>query len=388
MKTSLLLFACALLTCSAFAETRSWTNTSGVTIEAEFISQTEDTVRIRRMADQQEFEIPIATLSEADQAWLKSQQSYEASAGIYIAAGHGGHRMSSNDGMTWTNHEFWGEPAHNQQDLKAIATGNGVCVVVGGFSKSNILVTNDGVNWEQNPFNMGVLSGVIFVNDHFYAFGEGGKVAESEKGAEWAVVGQPDIQGYREQEMKRLGLDALKTNIRTWRHANGVFVGAGDSGVIVSTRDFQDWTFAERKEPLSRLNVETDGAGFVVRGETTLHYSADGVDWVDVAPEFPEGVKLNSLVHDGERFILNSRGTSSPAWESADGKMWTQVEGATFPNSIAAVRPDLYYSFQTYWKFTEDLLMSTDGGTTWTSAKLPAPTGVTCVVHAQGIPQF
>ncbi len=369
------------------AEVRTWTNDSGQSLQAEYLSHADGKVKIRRIQDRQVFEIAIATLSSEDQEWLKAL-TQSAQGGIYIAAGHGGHRMSSLDGVTWKNHEFWDKPAHNQNDLKAIAAGNGVCVVVGGFSKSNILVTTDGVNWEKNPFNMGVLSGVIFVDDRFLIFGEGGKVGESKDGTEWTIIGDANVRAYREVEMARLGLDTLKLNIRAWRHADGVFVGAGDNSIIVSTRDFQEWHFAERKEPLSRLRPETNGEGFVVKGDRTLAYSPDGIEWSFVTPELDEKTRFGNLVYDGERYIVNTRGDASLAWESKDGQSWSQVKGQTFPNTIAAVRPDLYYSFQIYWKYTEDLLYSTDQGRSWESATIPAPTGITCVVHAGGIPAF
>ncbi len=380
-----MLLGCLGLLAPAGAEVRTWVNAEGDEVEAEFVSQADGVVTIRRVEDGERFDIAIETLSAKDQEWLAAQ-ARKASGGVYIAAGHGGHRMSSVDGITWTNHEFWGKPSHNQQDLKAIAAGNGTCVVVGGFSKSNILVTRDGVSWEKSPFNMGVLSGVEFVEGKFYLFGEGGKVASSADAETWEVIGDADVRAYGQGERERLGLDKLKLNVRAWRHANGLFVGAGDNCIIVSTRDFKSWHFAERKDPLVRLRVETDGKGFVVWGGQTLRYSTDGVEWTDVAPDFDERAKISSVVHDGERYVLNAR--DGRGWESEDGQTWEAVEGRTFPGVIAAVRPGLYYSFQTYWKYTENFRYSKDRGKTWESAMIPAPTGVTCVVFAEGMPKW
>lgn len=378
----------ALFVCSSFAEVRTWKNNTGAEIEAEFISQDDSTVTIRRVADRKIFEIAINTLSESDQSWLESQREAAdggSDKGIYIAAGNGGHRMSSLDGLTWTNHEYIDKPAHDQNDLKDIAVGNGVCVVVGGFSRSNIFTTGDGVSWNKNEFNMGVLSGVIFVDDRFLAFGESGRVGASSDGLSWELIGDAKFREHLQSEAESLGLDApIKSNVRKWSHANGLFVGAGDNGVILSTRDFETWNFAPRIEPQSRLAIETDGSGFVVRGENTVHYSSDGNEWMDVTPDLPEKVRLNSLVHDGERFILNSRGEE--AWDSADGKEWKPVSGQTFPGQIAALRPDLLYSFEIYWKYTEDMKVSTDGGKSWESVEIPGPVGVTCVIHAKGLP--
>ncbi|MEM7014435.1 MAG: hypothetical protein AAF585_23490, partial [Verrucomicrobiota bacterium] len=295
----------------------------------------------------------------------------------------------SNDGRVWTNHEFVAEPKHDQNDLKAIAVGNGACVVVGGFSRSNILTTNDGVGWHKNDFNIGVLSGVIFANERFYAFGESGRVAESTDGMEWKQIGDAKLRDHLATEAQKLGLDAnIKSNIRRWRHVNGIFVGAGDNCIIVSTRDFENWTFAERLEPQSRLFIESDGNGFVVRGDQTLHHSPDGVEWTEVTPELDANAKFNSLVYDGERYIVNLRGNSGAAFESKDGLEWEPVKGATFPVTLATLRPDLYYAFETYWKYTEDLKISTDGGKTWEGCEIPAPAGVTNVIFAEGFASF
>lgn len=392
MKTScfLTLFVTFVFAASGFAEVRTWTNDKGVSLTAEFVSQADGFVKIRRVSDRRDFDIAIATLSQADQDWLAKQAASASGGsgeGIYIAAGNGAHRMSSLDGLTWTNHEFIDKPAHDQNDLKAITVGNGVCVVVGGFSRSNIFTTSDGVTWEKNAFNMGVLSGVIFVNDQFHAFGEGGKVGSSKDGQEWEIIGDANVREFQTQEAEKLGLDErIKSNVRRWRHANGTFVGAGDNCIIVSTKDFENWTFAERLQPQSRLFIEADANGFVVRGDKTLHHSTDGVDWTEVTPEIGENTRFNSLVHDGERFILNSRG--SEAWESADGKEWKEVRGETFPGTLATLRPDLYYSFETYWKYTEDLKISTDGGKSWESTEIPGPAGVTCMIFAEGFPKF
>ena len=224
---------------------------------------------------------------------------------------------------------------------------------------------------------MGVLSGVIFHEGRFHIFGESGKVATSSDGNEWMNIGDAKLRDFQNAEAEKLGVEPIKSNIRRWREANGIFVGAGDNCIVVSTKDFENWNFAERMEPQSRLLIESDSNGFVVRGDQTLHHSTDGVTWEEVTPEIDEKVKFNSLVHDGERFILNSRGAD--AWESRDGIEWRPVKGETFPGTLATLSPDLYYSFETYWKYTEDMKTSTDGGKTWTSVNLPAPTGVTCV---------
>lgn len=307
--------------------------------------------------------------------------------GVYIAVGNGAHRMSSLDGITWTNHLFVDKPGHNENDIKDIAVGNGICIAIGGFSKANIFVTRDGVQWEQNPFNIGVLSGVIFHKGKFYVFGEGARVAASEDGEQWETVGQANFKEHLAAEAEALGMTGrLKSNIRAWAEVDGTFVGSGDNGVLVVTQDFEDWVYPPRIQPLSRCYIESDANGFVVRGDRTLSHSSDGQTWTDVTPPIDEGTRFVSITHDGERFIVNTR--NKEGWGSKDGIQWELIDKATFPGNITALRPDLYYSFQPSWQYTEDLLRSTDGGKTWEHCKLPGPVGITNMIFAEGFAPF
>jgi hypothetical protein len=385
-RSPLLPLAILLLVACPPSHARTFTNAQGVRIEAEIVGVDGEQVTMK-LADGRTATFAIAKLSAPDQehvrAW-KPAAGETAARGLYIAVGNGLHRLSSPDGITWNHHRFAGKPGHDQNDLKSIAAGNGAVVAVGGFSKSNILTTRDGADWHVNEFNAGVLSGVIFVNGAFHAFGEGGKVIRSEDGLTWSIVGDAKTKDHLAAEAQRLGEAApIKSNIRDWRHAGGRFVGSGDNGFLVTTTDFQKWEYLPRIEPRSRLYLETDGAGFVVVGDTTLHHSADGLTWTEVTPTLPSGARFGTLVFDGARYLVNTR--KGVGYESADGTEWKEVPDATFPGTLAAVRPDLLYSFATYWQPTEDLRYSTDGGRSWHSAKLPAPAGITRILHTEDL---
>lgn len=361
---------------------RTFTNAQGARIEGE-IQSVQGTQVALKLVDGRVVTFGIALLSKADQEHVRAwKPASKGEGGIYLAVGNGLHRLSSPDGLTWSHHQFAGKPAHDQNDLKSLATGNGVAVAVGGFSKSNILTTRDGVEWHISDFNAGVLSGVIFVNDAFHAFGESGKVIRSTDGLEWEVIGDAKTKDYLTAEAQKLGeAGPIKSNIRDWRFANGHFVGSGDNGFLITTTDFQNWDYPPRIDPRSRLYIATDGSGFVVVGEATLHHSADGLEWKNVTPDLPEGTKFGSLVFDGARYLVNTR--QGTGYESADGIEWKELNDVTLPGTLSAVRPDLLYSFETYWKPTENLQYSTDGGKSWKNATLPAPAGVTRIIRAE-----
>jgi len=374
-----------LMSTALQAEVRVWTSKDGEETEAEYLRHDKKTVTIRRTADRQVFKFPVEVLSDEDREWLAQQGGGETREGIYIAVGNGAHKMSSLDGITWTNHEFVEKPGHNQNDIKDIAVGNDVCVAIGGFSRSNIFTTKDGVEWEKSDFNIGVLSGVIFHDGQFIVFGEGGRTAASKDGENWEQTGDANLREHLAQEAAALGEEKpIKSNIRAWAEAGGTFVGTGDNGMVAVTSDFDDWEFPARIEPRSRFFLESDGTNFVAKGQETLHHSTDGKTWTEVTPE--KDVKYRSIVHDGERFIANTN--NNDGWESKDGIEWEKISGATFPEFIETLRPDLYYSFRNYWQYTEDLKRSTDGGKTWESCELPAPVGITNIIFAEGLPPF
>ena len=54
-------------------EVRMWTDRKGRRAEAEYIGVADGKVQIRRTADGQLFEVPIETLSDADQSFVRSQ---------------------------------------------------------------------------------------------------------------------------------------------------------------------------------------------------------------------------------------------------------------------------------------------------------------------------
>jgi len=71
MRKLFCLFGLFTVTLTAKEPIRTWTNTDGQTIEARFIDEKMDKVRIRR-TDGRVFNIPLDTLSEVDQKYVKS----------------------------------------------------------------------------------------------------------------------------------------------------------------------------------------------------------------------------------------------------------------------------------------------------------------------------
>lgn len=65
-----------ILAANAWSEIRTWRDTAGRELQAEFVSAEGDTVRIRRQ-DGKEYDVPLANLSEADQAYVRARSAPE-----------------------------------------------------------------------------------------------------------------------------------------------------------------------------------------------------------------------------------------------------------------------------------------------------------------------
>ncbi|MCM8527558.1 MAG: hypothetical protein NE327_13640, partial [Lentisphaeraceae bacterium] len=286
------------------------------------------------------------------------------------------------DGITWEAHEFAGKPGHDQNDLKAIAHGNGITVVVGGFFKSNIFTTVDGKSWEKVNYNIGVLSGVVFEDGKFTIMNEGGNMAQSKDGKKWKQVAKNIVGPWAKEEAKRLGMDKLKSNVRMWKYANGTYVGAGDNGVICATSDFKKFDLQKSPGDVKRFRLASNGKVFVAadnNGGKYACYSSDGKKWTSIDVKLSGREKIRDIVFDGERFIMKIQ---DYGLESTDGKSWKKIKNATFPGTLI-VTPKAYFSAGPWYKYTDKPKVSFDKGKTWKECKFPAQAAMRYVLYIE-----
>src|SRR3954467_9452986 len=90
----------------------------------------------------------------------------------WLAVGHGGQRMLSSDGKTWTQVGSWSKPAHNQDDLNVAANFKGAFYVGGGYFSGRLTATRDGKTWNDGVipgsapiFGLEVLGDALFAMD-------------------------------------------------------------------------------------------------------------------------------------------------------------------------------------------------------------------------------
>jgi hypothetical protein len=246
-------------------------------------------------------------------------------AGLFVAVGHDGLRMTSADGLTWSNLATGKEG----EVYRAACFGGGRFAAVGSYGGSNIFAgTVDGVTWETRTLDAKYskyLRGVGFGRGEFLAVG-----------------GDPGSVGSSSPLLVRSG-DGInwgdyvpfsgKNILRRIAFGDGRFVGVGDRGRRATSTDGLTWVDAAEVKAIDTLvDVAFGGGVFVGVGLHGLRMSTrDGLKW-SPRQVGEEGEHLNSVVRAGERFVAIGAGAT---YESADGEAWTRKPNRDAPLTVA-----------------------------------------------------
>ena len=234
-------------------------------------------------------------------------------AGLFVAVGYGGRRISSRDGIAWENDQQWSEKAADDDNvLFNVAFGKGKFVVVGGASNGHILITRNGKEYTEVFKPKGRVATVNFGNGMFVA-GHGGEYLVSTDGETWTAGSKFQFNGGLHQRKSAFG--------------NGVFVTIGDAdpgwknrvAFRSSTPDGVKTASFDVNSPPAR-SIAFGAGRFVVVGPDGLRESStDGKAW-EHTEKLP-GENLNSVIWTGTQFIA---GGDKSAFTSPDGIAWTQ----------------------------------------------------------------
>ena len=264
---------------------------------------------------------------------------------LFVAVGHQGQRLVSENGADWKNLQLGKEG----EVYRAVAFGAGIHVAVGNFGGSNLFASSrDGASWQTSSRDAQYkfyLRALAFGNGAFLGIGgdpgavgsSAPFVVRSEDGATWSEY-QP-IPG--REILRRIA----------W--GNGRFVGVGDRGRRSASKDGKDWQDAPTKKAIDTLVDVAFGAGkFVGVGLHGLRsVTEDGLQWPHrFAGE--EGEHINSVVWTGERFVAVGQGGT---YFSPDGLEWTRKDNKDAP-LVATFGAGVFVG--THWKGR--ILASTD----------------------------
>ncbi|HEV7282429.1 MAG TPA: hypothetical protein VGN57_19660 [Pirellulaceae bacterium] len=243
---------------------------------------------------------------------------------LFVAAGYGGRRMISTDGVTWEITEEWAQPGGDDgNNLMSAVWAEGKFVAVGGggggrSGDGHVLVSTDGREWKRTHHTFNRINPIVYGDGRFVAGGPDRSLIVSDDAETWTEGAQIE--------------EKACTHFRGGAYGNGRFVFVGNHGGGGGPH----WSVAT-KDGTSIDGVRTDlpghgrivfqGSRFLMLTSHTkagLIASADGLDWKPVAIEGAESFEW--LVDAGDTAIV---GNHEGMWSTSDGEAWTKREGAS-----------------------------------------------------------
>lgn len=233
-------------------------------------------------------------------------------ASLFVAAGHFGVRLVSDDGQAWR------ETARGKEGevWRGSAFKGGRVVLVGTYGGANILGgSTDGVAWKiekkDGKYSRYVRGLAVNPTEFVAIGGDPGSVGSSKP----FLLTSPDGETWSDFT-DIPGRDILRR--LAW--GNGLWVGVGDRGRRAVSKDGRTWEDVPKVRAKDTLVDVTYGNGvFVGVGLHGLRMrSADGLTWS--APALgDEGEHLNTVLWANDRFTAIGQGAT---WFSPDGTAW------------------------------------------------------------------
>jgi len=302
----------------------------------------------------------------------------------WLAVGHGGQRMSSADGRTWSLVGSWSKPGHNQDDLNVAAQFQGAFYVGGGYFSGRLTATRDGKTWSEGVIpGSSPIFGLEVVGDSLFAMDLRGKVFKTTDGEQWELVATPQMPPPTEimwaaarKQAKDRGRDEKSVTeaqaqghwIRGTAQGNGLIVGSGDYGPVVAfdpetnTTTVTKMAGQDTKNPGPKRVAFGNGVFVVVGEKGLIARSSDGKTWENNRTRDDVG-DVQCVEFNGREFLLTHTDAKTKAarvMKSADGLAWEAVDWPA-PRQFRFVNDVLYSSSYPPTKLARSL----DGGRTW-----------------------
>ena len=241
-------------------------------------------------------------------------------AGLFVAVGYGGRRMSSRDGVTWENDQRWSDVAADDDNvLFNVAYGLGRFVAVGGGAKiGHLLVTREGKEWVELPQVKGRVATVVFggaAGGNRFIAGHDGELLWSADGETFHPGEKLDFKGSIHARKSACGdteagfMTVIIGDVDLWSEKRRVSWRG-------TTTDGEKWVSQAVDTPAARGIAYGAGHFVVVGPEGRIESSHDGQNWTRA--EVPPEEDFQAVIWTGKSFIAKGRQT----WLSADGLSW------------------------------------------------------------------
>ena len=294
----------------------------------------------------------------------------------YVAVGYGGRRMSSADGVTWSNIEQWAENGgDDSNNLISIVYGCGpdgrgkfVAVGGGGWSKDSqaghILVSDEGKTWREVKKMSFRVHPVLFApaasggkGGRFVAGGPDHTLVWSDDGESWHDGAKIDpkidsgwafwfrsgaagngtflFRGNADKKqttqwfatspdgehLAAVGTD-LPQGTSGPAFGAGKFIMIAPGGVCLESNDGAKWEHRTIPGGEDLSYVLWTGKRFYAAGKKIAFTSPDGVAWEKLADNVP----CHVIFGDESRHTYIGTSWPGQMWSSSDGIKWTRGE--------------------------------------------------------------
>src|ERR1019366_2258192 len=244
--------------------------------------------------------------------------------GVFVAVGHSGARLFSEDGKTWSKPQLGKEG----ETYRSVRFQQGICVAIGTFGGSNIFaVTSDGTTWKTQSRDAKYVNYIrcLGVGKDFF-LGIGGDAGGG--GIPGKCLATTSKDGLTWTDMEPI---AGKSMLRRVVFGNDRFVAVGDLGRRAFSTDGKAWSDAPNPKALDTLiDVAFGNNVFVGVGLHGLRMtSSDGKTW-EHRQVGEEGEHLNSVLWTGDQFVAVGQGVT---YFSKDGAAWRHENNTNAPTN-------------------------------------------------------
>lgn len=283
------------------------------------------------------FALPLACAAAPLEPWAaryvaaRTLQDVAYGAGVFVAAADACY--SSDTGVCWTARHLDSAPAGG---MTGIAYGNGQFVTIGnGFSYHS----PDGLSWQRGPNLPAGIRRLSFSGGLFLALGSEPN-APPDTGTHWLLLTSADGVAWTRQSGPVK--NGVTENLNAAAFGNGLYLLAGDSGLMLSSTNLTDWQLVPGFDPaISHKSLAVGNGIFVAVGsyflapaqtQQIIFSSLDGFQWTSRLSGISGGV--NAVTFGDGQFVAVGR--PHLILSSADGVSW-QVHSANVDEFLGVV---------------------------------------------------
>jgi hypothetical protein len=264
---------------------------------------------------------------------------------IWVGVGGNGRRVTSVDGVTWSNEQTFGG-ADDSNLFRSVGYGAGTFVALGGGLNGLLYWSADGVAWNDVGDNVGWFGGVAYGNGIFLAVGANGRYLTSNNGRNWGSGDVDFMQHFRAvafgngefvlvgEEGRRTSTtdgSSFTTNVLGGDRLTGVvftgdrFVAVGLNGRRVVSLDGENWMFDQTaSDGLGFFDVAFgEGVVIAVGGSGTVYSTDGGQTWSQ-----DRNAPLMNAITYGNGIFVGTGDFNGISFTSDDGFSWTQHNNA------------------------------------------------------------